>query len=194
MRSNYWQGRLVRLRAVEPEDWEAHHAWDQDSQTQRLLARAHFPRSREGTRRWAEQQATREPDGDNYHFEIESLAGELVGSIGVHHCDRRNGTFSIGIATRPEHQRKGYATEAVALALRYYFHELRYQKATVYVLADNEPSQRLCQRLGFQLEGRLRRMTYMGGRYHDEFVYGMTAEEFDASGLMGSFGSESSET
>jgi RimJ/RimL family protein N-acetyltransferase len=31
--------------------------------------------------------------------------------------------------------------------------------------------------LGFLEEGRLRRMIYTDGHYHDEFVLGMTAEE-----------------
>ena len=191
MRS-YWEGSLVRLRAVEPGDWEVHHAWDQDSETQRLSDRVHFPRSREGYRRWAERQAANEPDGDNVHFEVETLAGELVASVSAHDCDRRTGTFEIGVATRKEHQRKGYAREAIALLMRYYFHELRYQKATAYIVDSNEPSLRLFERLGFQLEGRLRRLVYTGGRHHDYVIYGLTIEEFDASGLIAPFGSDSS--
>lgn len=187
---NYWEGSVVRLRAVEPGDWEIHHEWDQDSAAQRLSDRVHIPRSREGTRRWAEQQALREPENDSYHFEVVTLEGVLVGSVGAHDCDRRNGTFQIGVATAKEHQRRGYATEAIALLMRYYFHELRYQKATVFVLDINESSQRLCHRLGFEPEGRLRRVVYTGGRYHDYLIYGMTLEEFDASGLIAPFGND----
>jgi RimJ/RimL family protein N-acetyltransferase len=189
MRS-YWEGSRVRLRAVEPGDWEIHHEWDQDSEMMRLLDRVHIPRSREGTRRWAEQQALRDPENDNFHFEAETLSGELVGSVNAHDCDRRVGAFEIGIAIRPEHQRKGYATEAIALVLRYYFHELRYQKVNAYIDDRNEPSLRLFQSLGFQLEGRLRRLIYSGGRHYDYIAYGLTIEEFDASGLIPPFASD----
>jgi RimJ/RimL family protein N-acetyltransferase len=185
--SSYWEASLVRLRAVEPDDWEVHHDWDKDSSMQRLLDRVHIPRSREMSRRWAEQQSQREPDNDNFHFQVETLAGELVGSVNAHDCDRRTGTFEIGIATRPEHQRKGYASQAVALLLRYYFHELRYQKVTAHIDDRNEPSLQLFQRLGFQLEGRLRRMVYSGGRHYDYIAYGLTVEEFDASGIIAPF-------
>ena len=184
---SYWQGTVVRLRAVEPGDWEIHHEWDQDSEMQRLLDRVHIPRSRETSRRWGEKQSVREPDNDNFQFEVETLAGELVGAVTAHDCDRRTGTFEIGIATRPEHQRKGYATEAIALMLRYYFHELRYQKVTANIDNRNEPSLQLFQRLGFQLEGRLRRMIYSGGRHYDYIAYGLTIEEFDASGMIARF-------
>jgi RimJ/RimL family protein N-acetyltransferase len=32
--------------------------------------------------------------------------------------------------------------------------------------------------VGFQLEGRIRRMVYMRGQYFDELYFGMTREEF----------------
>jgi RimJ/RimL family protein N-acetyltransferase len=184
---SYWEGTVVRLRAVEPDDWEIHHEWDQDSEMQRWLDRVHIPRSRQGTQRWAEQQALREPENDNFHFQVETLAGELVGSVNAHDCDRRTGIFEVGVAIRPEHQRKGYAREALALLLRYYFHELRYQKVNAYIVHVNEPSLRLFERLGFQQEGRLRRIVYTGGRHYDYIAYGMTIEEFDASGLIAPF-------
>ncbi len=188
---SYWEGSIVRLRAVEPGDWEIHHEWDQDNEMQRWLDRVHIPRSREGTRRWAEQQAIREPENDTFHFEVETLSGELVGSVNAHDCDRRTGTFEVGIAIRSEHQRKGYAREAIALLLRYYFHELRYQKVNAYIVDVNDPSLRLFERLGFQQEGRLRRLVYTGGRHYDYVAYGMTIEEFDASGLIERFGNDS---
>jgi RimJ/RimL family protein N-acetyltransferase len=185
--ANYWEGSRVRLRAIEPDDWEIHHAWDQDSTTQRLLDRVHLPRSREGTRRWAEQKAGSEPEGDNVHLEVETMDGVHVGSVAAHDCDRRTGIFELGIAIRPEHQRKGYAREAIALLLRYYFHELRYQKVTAYIVDINQPSLRLFERLGFQQEGRLRRLVYISGRHYDYIAYGMTIEEFDASGMIAPF-------
>jgi len=153
----------------------------------RWLDRVHIPRSRQASRQWGEQQAVRTPDNDTFHFQVETLSGELVGSVNAHDCDRRTGTFEIGIAIRPEHQRKGYAREAIALLLRYYFHELRYQKVNAYIVDVNESSLRLFERLGFQQEGRLRRLVYTGGRHYDYVAYGMTIEEFDASGLIPPF-------
>jgi RimJ/RimL family protein N-acetyltransferase len=178
MSESIWRGRLVRLRGVEPGDWGKHVEWDQDSKLSRALAQLYFPRSVEGTRRWAEQAALQRADGDAYQFEIETLAGELVGSLATHDCDPRNGTFSYGVAVQADQQRRGYASEAIALALRYYFQELRYQKVTVRLYAFNEPSLRLHERLGFVSEGRLRRMIYTSGVHHDVCLYGMIAEEF----------------
>jgi RimJ/RimL family protein N-acetyltransferase len=180
MSRNYWHGQRVLLRAVEPGDAEAHFFWDQDSEIARRLDRVWFPRSRAAAERWAERLATREPEDDTFHFEIENLSGELVGAIATHHCERRAGTFSYGVAVRREHQRRGYAGEAIRLVLRYYFDELRYQKVTVAIHDYNEPSIRLHEKLGFQHEGRLRRLVYTRGRHYDLVMMGLTSEEFAA--------------
>jgi RimJ/RimL family protein N-acetyltransferase len=179
----FWQGNRVRLRAIEPGDWEQFYEWNFDSDTARQTYYLPFPKSAEGTRRWTEREATREPEYDAYRLVIETLAGEMVGTINTHSCDHRNGTFGYGLTVGEKHRRKGYASEAITLVLRYFFQELRYQKATVHVYSFNEPSMRLHERLGFLLEGRLRRMIYTQGQHFDDLIFGITAEEFEkASG------------
>lgn len=180
MSTNFWQGSRVRLRAIEPADWEAFFTWNLDSEMARRLYFVPLPQSKEAIQRWAETTARKEPDSDNCFLVIESLAGAMAGSISTHRCDRRQGTFAYGIAVRPEHQRQGFASEAIRLLLRYYFRELRYQKVIASVYGFNEPSARLHESLGFQLEGRLRRMIYTAGQFYDELIYGLTAEEFAA--------------
>jgi RimJ/RimL family protein N-acetyltransferase len=175
-----WQGAHVRLRAIEPSDWEAYFAWNHDDEQARGLDAIPFPQSREAVRRWAETEATKETVGDDFRFVIENEAGAIVGDITTHHCDRRAGTFAYGVSIRREHRGKGYASEAVALVLRHYFEELRYQKVTVGVYSLNEPSIRLHEKLGFKQEGRLRRMVFTRGQFVDELVFGLTVEEFAA--------------
>lgn len=179
MKQSIWQGKRVRLRAVEPADWEVFYDWNQDDDMARRLYHVPFPQSREAVRLWVERLATQEPQGEAFHFAVENLAGELVGSIATHDCDRRNGTLSYGLNIRPEHRRRGYAAEAIIILLRYYFQELRYQKATVQVYSFNEASIRLHEKLGFQREGCLRRTIFTQGQYFDVIVLGLTVEEYD---------------
>ncbi|MDC0759615.1 hypothetical protein POF51_02815 [Brevibacillus sp. AG] len=67
----------------------------------RQVARAsdaiYFPRSEAGARVCTEQQVAKVPDGDNMRLAIETLDGELVGTINSHHCDPRNGNFQYGL-------------------------------------------------------------------------------------------------
>jgi RimJ/RimL family protein N-acetyltransferase len=173
-----WRGPRVRLRAFEVEDWETYRAWDADDEQARNLDQVHFPRSADAARQWAEREAAREPDGDNFRFVIENEHGEVVGDLSTHDCDPRVGSFSYGISIRSQQRGKGYASEAIPLVLRYYFLEKRYQKVNVTIFSFNESSVRLHERLGFQYEGRIRRIVFTAGAHHDALIYGMTIEEF----------------
>ena len=178
MSLNIWQGKKVRLRAVEPEDWQIFNAWNLDSETARLCYWIPFPTSKERDRRRTAESASKDPQEDVFDLVIENLNGGMAGVINSHDCDRRNGTFSYGLAIREEHQRKGYASEAILLLLRYFFLELRYQKVYVGVYSFNEASIRLHEQLGFQQEGLQRRMVHTNGGYFDNVLFGMTVEEF----------------
>jgi len=176
---NSWTEAVVRLRAIVPGDWPEFHANDQDTESARASDAIYFPRSEDGTRQWAEDTAAKRPAGDQMMLAIENLDGQLVGSINAHSCDSRNGTFKYGIAIFRDHRRKGYASDAIIILLRYYFHELRYEKAIANVYSFNESSIELQKRLGFMQEGRLRSMIFTNGHRHDELVFGMLKSEFD---------------
>ncbi len=176
--SNIFEGKLVRLRGIEPEDWETFFTWNQDSESERRMWFISFPTSKEEVRQWVAKRSLQRGEDDTFFFVIETLAREVVGSISTHACDRRNGTFSYGLGVLAAHRGKGYASEAVELLLNYFFCELRYQKATAHVYSFNEPSIRLHERLGFVREGQLRRMIFTDGRYFDDIFFGVTAEEF----------------
>ncbi|HEU0116091.1 MAG TPA: GNAT family N-acetyltransferase [Thermomicrobiales bacterium] len=173
-----WQGPRVRLRAIEPDDWPAFHAWNQDDDLARRLYQIPFPQSKTALQRWTEREAYRAPKQDEFRWVIEDAASATVGAINTHTCDRRNGTFGYGLHIDRAHHGHGYAADAIRLVLRYFFDELGYQKAHAHVYAFNAPSIRLHERLGFCQEGRLRRMVFTNGDYHDVLVYGLMADEF----------------
>lgn len=177
---NYWQREDILLRAVEPSDGITFQRWNEYSERGRHLDFLWPPSSRAAVEKWAAEKALQGMEDDRFMWVIASGDGEPVGSIDTHHCDRRNGTFSYGLAIGPEHQRQGYAGAAVQMILRYYFEELRYQKVNVVIHADNSPSVKLHEKLGFQLEGRQRRMFYTGGQFVDLLHYGLLKEEFES--------------
>lgn len=180
MSTPYWEGTRVRLRAIEPEDAAFHIELNRQRWVDRNQDVVHVPSSRARVHQWATETSLQGyRDGDGFFFEIESLeSGELVGTVDTHHTDARTGVLSYGIAIHEGHRRRGYASDAICLVLRYYFLERRYQKANVGVFSFNPESIVLHERLGFVREGRQRRMTYTAGSYHDLLWYGMTVEEF----------------
>src|SRR5579875_3355465 len=150
-----WQGKRVRLRAVEPADWTVYFAWNQDDEQARALDSVPLPRSAADMRRWMEERAARPPseESDDFRFAIEDETGRMIGGLHIHHTNRQSGTLAYGINILRGYRRRGYAAEAIALALRYYFAERRYQKVTSGVFDFNTASIKLHEGLGFQLEG-----------------------------------------
>jgi RimJ/RimL family protein N-acetyltransferase len=181
--TSFWTGMRVRLRAIEPDDWIAFRQLAADEE--RLGDLLHPPRSAEGHRTWAREQAAAKPDGDCFQLAIEAVAtGEVVGSVGSHHADPRAGWFGYGVTIGADHRRQGYATEAVLMLLRFMFAERRFHKCEARVFAHNEVSLALQRRLGFVEEGRLRDHVYAAGRHHDLVMLGLLADEFDGLHAM----------
>lgn len=179
--SSFWVGDLVRLRAIEPEDWEALRKFDENTGDMRRADKIQLPFSDARQREWAEQAALKKPDGDRFQLAIESLAdGVLVGSMTTFDIDYRAGRFMYGIAIGSEHKGRGYGSNAVSLLLNYMFGERRFHKCEANVWAFNEPSLAFHRKIGFTQEGRLRDHEYFAGRHHDVVLFGMTAPEFAA--------------
>jgi RimJ/RimL family protein N-acetyltransferase len=111
-------------------------------------------------------------------FAIESLAGEFVGWANLFVGEGRHGRFSVGMSNFQEHQRMGYAVEAMRLLLLYGFNELRCHKCNSACLDINTASIALHKKLGFVEEGRRREVVYMNGQYQDDVLFGLTEHEY----------------
>ena len=176
----YWEGKLVRLRALEPGDAEHFYLINMEAGVDRNQDMVYPPSSRTRTQSWVEEGA-KKTFGDSHEFLFiieERSSGQTVGAIDTHHVNPRQGTFEYGLSVREQFRNKGYASEAVLLVLRYYFFELRYRKAEPSVFAFNDASAALHEKLGFVLEGRKRHHGYSHGQVHDLLLFGMTADEF----------------
>ncbi len=175
--TNIWEGRKVRLRAYEMADLETMFRHQQDTEIARRDYMIELPYSRIAFEKSIAKKA--EPDSDNRQLVIETLEGTLIGGLAIGETNSRYGTFSIGLGL-PERSEwgKGYAKEAILLALRYMFHEANYQKCNLGVYAFNTRAIAAYRHIGFVEEGRIRRAYFSAGQYHDEVRMGMTREEF----------------
>ena len=177
----FWQGEQVRLRPLRIQDAEQSFAASLDSPSRQLLQLGvELPTSVELQRTVLDKYAGCKDADGVIVFAIETLAGNYIGGISLHSRDEKNGLFSFGIVIDRPHRGQGYAEDAVRILLRYGFWERRYQKCNSACSHTNEASIRLHKKLGFLEEGRRRRQVYFAGEYHDDVLFGMTREEFDA--------------
>ena len=176
----FWQGKKIRLRPWRLEDAELRFMASLDSPTLALHQDGIvLPTSVELQKAWLEKTAGLKDDG-MIRFAMENLNGDTVGWVTLHSRDQKNGTFGFGVAVYRDYRGQGNAVDAVRIVLKYGFWEQRYQKCNSACLHSNVASIRMHAKLGFIEEGRIRRNCFFNGTYHDEVLFGMTREEFDA--------------
>ncbi|MFF8715073.1 GNAT family N-acetyltransferase [Streptomyces sp. NPDC015184] len=177
--SDMWTGEKVRLRGVEPEDWEGFRDLARHTADVRDADLIDPPRSEESFRAWTAERAGRPPGGEAFRLVVEGLADRaFAGSVTVGEFDSRAGRFRTGVEITRENRRKGYAAEATELLLTYMFAEQRCNKCEVEIHAFNDASLALYRALGFVEEGRLRQHEFFAGDYHDVVLMGITASEY----------------
>lgn len=173
-----WTGRIVRLRGIAPEDWRSFMNFDENN-VRALDPLHHPPRSAEGYRHWAAHRSRQSAPTDEFQLAVETrVAGVLVGSVSTSQADPRAGRFGYGIGIAQEHQRNGYAADAIRVLLKFMFGHRRYHKCEVGIYGFNQASLTLHHKLGFQQEGVLREHEFFAGRHHDLVLMGITAPEF----------------
>ena len=89
----------------------------------------------------------------------------------------RSATFGIIIGD-PAYLDRGYGTEASTLLLDYAFAVLGYHKVNLDLFEYNARAQAMYEKLGFVVEGRRRENHWTRGRFWDDILMGITAEEW----------------
>ncbi len=182
--TNIFEGKLIRLRAIEPTDWEFFHRWDAEStDTARMTDEIWFPNSTTSAKDFAERES--KPREGDFVPLPDRNARRRAGRDDQHALDRP-AQRHVHVRTRrpPGSPAQGLRIRSdpigAALLLRraplseMHRRGLRLQPAVACSLHE---------RLGFTLEGRLRRMIYSDGAFHDALIYGITREEFEEQGL-----------
>jgi ribosomal-protein-alanine N-acetyltransferase len=127
------------------------------------------------------QEEARKKPRTTYDFAIELKSEKkLVGGIGLTNIDSFQGKTEIGFWLGKKYWRQGLMTEAINAMLEFAFNKLFLRRIEWYTFSDNEASNALAKKMGFTLEGTLRRgaRSKANGFVHDENFYGLLKEEW----------------
>ncbi|MDZ7729032.1 MAG: GNAT family protein [Dehalococcoidia bacterium] len=131
------QGRLVRLRALEPEDEPLLYRWINDPQVTETLA-ARYPMSHQQERDWIAASSISHAAAQ---FGVEALDdGALIGTVrhsAVTEPANREATLGIFIG-ETERWGQGYGTDAVRTLCRFGFEMMNLHRIQLDVLAGND--------------------------------------------------------
>ncbi|MBR0257904.1 MAG: GNAT family N-acetyltransferase [Synergistaceae bacterium] len=174
----YLYGKKVILRAVEEEDTEMLRELTNSPDFERMIVGWAFPISKKDQREWFMNCHNSE---SRLRFTIETEQDGAVGMIGLKNIDWKNGSaegLGIRIAKR-EIRSRGLGTDAQLTLMRYAFEELRLNRINASVLSYNAPSLKMCEKVGFKVEGVKRRAIYKGGKFHDLVILGCLKSDYE---------------
>ncbi|MCP4536332.1 MAG: GNAT family N-acetyltransferase [Chloroflexi bacterium] len=105
---------------------------------------------------------------------------QLVGNCGIRMESADAHEADIGYELAPAHWGYGYATEAACAILHFGFTELDLHRIWAWCIADNVGSIGVLEKLGMQLEGRLREKEHFKGRWWDRLIFAILDSEWQA--------------
>ncbi len=161
-----FEGRLVRLRAREPEDEPLLFRWFNDPEvTENLVIR--YPLSHAQERQFVERNSS--PGYGGANFAVESLEeGRLIGGVDLIHASPENRCAGLGIAIGDkQYWDRGYGTDTMITVCRFGFSQMNLHRIELSVYARNERARRVYERVGFRVEARLRDGRFRSGSYDD---------------------------
>ena len=169
-------GDLVRLRPLEPEDADALYRWHNDENVMRWL-QAYFHESLAGLRKRLADRA--ENSYEKVTLCVETVEErKTIGIVALRDADPVNARGKVDIYIgEQEYWGGGYGTDALRTLCRYGFRTLRLHSIELTVVEANERAIRSYQKLGFQVDGRLRQAFHRDGEWHDELLMCVLANE-----------------
>lgn len=174
------RGEHVYLRPAERSDLPTFVRWFTDAEvTQHLAFRA--PLSLALEEGWFERMLAAQGKTD-YAFIICLRADDRpIGTVGLHGIDHENGNADFGIAIGEKAEwDKGFGTDATNAICDFGFGELRLERISLYIYAENDRARRSYEKAGFTLEGTLRRAHYARGDRKDVHVMALLRPEWEA--------------
>jgi RimJ/RimL family protein N-acetyltransferase len=175
-------GQLVTVRPYDEADAPALWAAIEESRAHLApwmpwVSTYHAPRDASAAvRRFRAKWLTRE---DLHVVIFDRSNNRLLGGSGLHRMDWQIRRFEIGYWLRPSATGHGYATETVQLLTRLAFDTLAANRVEIRMDVENVRSRAVPERLGFPLEGRLRRAAPgVDGQAHDVWIYALVREDF----------------
>ncbi len=110
---------------------------------------------------------------------LDRVSGNVIGWCGYHTWYLDHNRAEIGYGLYEDHyKQKGIMSEAMNAILDYGFERMRLHRVEALIGKDNEASQKLAKKFGFQFEGNLREHYFTNNTMEDSLVFGLLRHEY----------------
>ena len=167
------------LREFTSDDWPAVLAYQSDPRYLRYYSWE--TRSAAEVKPFVQQFIAWQAEQPRLRFQMAiNLVAEqkLIGNCGLRLRQVDAQEADLGYEIAPSYWGQGYATEAAQAMLSFGFDTLHLHRIWASVIADNQGSIRVLEKLGLRQEGHLRENQWMKGRWWDTLVYGILEQEW----------------
>jgi len=169
----------IRLRPIEREDLPRFVQWFNDPEvTKGLVLTTGFSLAEEES--WFEAMLKRPPEEHPLAIDVHQDDTWIhIGSCGFNKIDWRNRKGELGIAIgNKAFWDRGFGTQIMRMLLELGFGTYNLERVFLRVYANNPRAIRTYEKVGFVLEGRLRRARYYQGQYYDEIIMSVLRSEW----------------
>lgn len=167
----------IVLRAIELEDAELLKNLINDPEIEKMVVGWSFPVSTEQQINWI-NNLSNQKDSVRLIIHIDKIGA--VGLVSLTEIDFKNRIATINIKLKRDNRirNKGIGYKAITTLVDYAFNQLNLNCIVANILSYNIASQKLFEKCGFQLDGKLRKRVFKDGSYHDLFSYSLLRSEY----------------
>ena len=120
---------------------------------------------------WVQSKVKAFEEQSDFEFVILSADGTFLGSCGLGQVDKVNRRANLGYWVRSAARRRGTATAATRLLVKWGLENTDLQRLEVIVSTRNHPSLRVAEKAGASREGVLKSRLLLHGEWHDAAIY-----------------------
>ena len=116
----------------------------------------------------------------NWAMELKDT-GQVIGLLGYVNIKAEHHRAEVGYSTARAWQRRGYTREALAEVVRYGYEQMELHSIEAVVDAENTPSLRLLENIGFRQEAFFREDFLWKGVFRNSKHFGLLRSEWEES-------------
>lgn len=174
-----YEGQLISLRPVEPEDLPMLADLANDPNVRQLVVGWNWPMSLAGHLPWFESAST--SSTTRRLAIVDQVTGESIGVTGLWDLDWHNRSAMTGIKLDTSKSPRGAGTEAVMMVNAWAFYEVSLHRLWGSILDFNSASFHLyVHKCGWRLEGVERQSVQRAGAWSDLYRVAILRSDFDA--------------
>lgn len=172
------ENNRIYLRAFEPEDYKISIKWRNDDGIWEMLGGTKYFVSSAYEKKWVEDVI--------YNSKDVKLAiclkenDRYIGNVYMTNIDQlRQSCHSHILIGERDCWGKGYAREALMMAVDYMFKERNMHRIQAIVLESNKQSLRMHEKCGYKIDGILRDSVFKDGKWQNQYVMSLLLSDVE---------------